>query len=75
VRLLWAGWTTYVHRAAAYQSVALLHAVYFGVFGPSALIARLFGAKLLDLDPRPRRSYWVERQPTGASVIDLTRQF
>ena len=69
------GWTTYVHRAAAYQSVALLHAVYFGVFGPSALIARLFGATLLDLAPRQRRSYWLERQPTGKSVVNLTRQF
>jgi hypothetical protein len=55
--------------------VALLHVVYFGVFGPSALIARLFGATLLDLAPRQRRSYWLERQPTGRSVIDLKRQF
>ena len=65
----------YVHRAVAYQSVALLHVVYFGVFGPSALVARLFGATLLDLDPPDRRSYWLDRQPTGKSVVDLTRQF
>jgi hypothetical protein len=75
VRLLWAAWKAYVHRAATYQSVALLHVVYFGVFGPSALIARLFGATLLDLDPRQRRSYWLERQPIRRSVIDLKRQF
>jgi hypothetical protein len=30
---------------------------------------------LLDLDPRQRRSYWLERQPTGKSVVNLTRQF
>jgi hypothetical protein len=65
----------YVHRAAAYQSMALLHMIYFGVFGPSVLIARLSGAKFLDLDPRPRRSYWLERPQTGKTVIDLTRQF
>jgi hypothetical protein len=75
VRLLWDGWTAYVERATGYQSTALLHVLYFGVFGPTVVLARLFGARLLDLDARPRKSYWVERPPVGKTLADLTRQF
>jgi hypothetical protein len=75
VRFLWQGWNAYVQRAAAYQSRALLNVLYFGVFGPTVVLARVFGVKLLDLDARPRTSYWVERQPTGKTLVDLTRHF
>lgn len=75
MRLLWQGWNAYVQRASAYQSRALLNVLYFGVFGPTVLLARLFGVRLLDLDARPRTSYWVKRQPTGKTLLDLTRHF
>ena len=75
MRWLWQGWTAYVQRATAYQSVVLLNLLYFGVFGPSVLAARLFRARLLDLDTRPRASYWVPRQPVGKTMADLTRHF
>jgi hypothetical protein len=74
-RLLWQGWTAYVERASGYQSVAVLNALYYAVFGPSVLIARLFGARLLDLDAKPRQSYWLERQPTGKTLESMARHF
>jgi hypothetical protein len=76
VRLLWQAWTAYVSRAAAYQSVLLLNVAYFVVLGPSALAARLFGARLLDLDHTARHTYWLERPAVRTTrVVDLRRQF
>jgi hypothetical protein len=75
VRLLWRAWTAYVRRASEYQSIVLLNVLYFGVFGPSVLLARLFGARLLDLQTKPQESYWIERQPVGKTIHDLARHF
>lgn len=68
-------WKEYAHRTAVYQTHVLLNAAYFLAFGPSALVARMFGARLLDLDNRPRASYWIQRQPTSSTLDDLERQF
>ena len=73
--LVWDAWKAYAHRAAVYQTQALLNVAYFLALGPSALGARLFGARLLDLDRRPRPSYWRQRKPANASLEDLERQF
>ena len=73
--LLWDAWRAYAQRAASYQSQALLNTTYFLVFGPGAMVGRMFGAKLLDLDRRPRKSYWIPRQPTGGTLKVLERQF
>ena len=75
MRLVWEAWTAYVSRAAMYQSAVLLNVAYFVVFGPSALAARLLGARLLDLGHTPRRTYWLERPPVGTTIVDLRRQF
>jgi hypothetical protein len=74
-RVLWLAWTAYTRRAGVYQSRVLLNAIYFVVFGPCALAARLVGVRLLDIDPRPRSSYWSERRPTNTTLDDLKRQF
>jgi len=73
--LLWDAWRAYAHRTASYQSRALLNAMYFLVFGPGAMVARAFGAKLLDLDRRPRQTYWIARQPTATTLDAQERQF
>jgi len=73
--LLWDAWRAYAHRAASYQSRAMLNATYFLVFGRGATLARGFGARLLDLDRRPRQSYWIARQPTPSTLEALERQF
>ncbi|HLZ30177.1 MAG TPA: hypothetical protein VKV73_22875 [Chloroflexota bacterium] len=75
LHLLWDAWQAYAHRAAVYQTRALLNTAYFLVFGPCALVARMLGARLLDLDRRPRPSYWVQRKSTYGSLEDLERQF
>jgi hypothetical protein len=49
--------------------------VYFLVLGPSALISRVVGNRLLDLDARPRASYWIERTRDEATLASLERQF
>jgi hypothetical protein len=74
-RLLWDAWNAYAHRAAAYQAEILLSAIYFLVLGPTIVGTRLLGVRLLDLDTRPRRSYWIERAAAEKSVAALERQF
>jgi hypothetical protein len=73
--LLWAAWKAYAHRAATYQTQALLNVAYFVVFGPSALGAHVFRAKLLDLDTRPRATFWLQRKSGNGTLEDLERQF
>jgi hypothetical protein len=74
-RVIWEAWKAYAHRAGTYQSWVLLNVAYFGVFGPSSLIGRLTGARTLDLDRRPRPSYWLARPPGPTSLEALERQF
>jgi hypothetical protein len=74
-RLMWDGWNAYAHRAGGYQAQVLLTLVYFLVLGPSALAARLLGTRLLDLDRRPRSSYWIERKTEPVTLPSLERQF
>src|SRR5918912_2482386 len=60
-RVVWDAWRAYTHRAGAYQAQVLLSAVYYVVVGPSVVVARLCGTRLLDLDRGQRGSYWIER--------------
>ena len=66
-------WTAYAHRATTYQSVVLLTIVYLLVLGPAAVVARILGARLLDL--RRDTSSWVARGTQDASLDALRRQF
>lgn len=75
-RVMWDAWKAYSHRAGGYQTIVLLSLVYFLVLGPSTLIARLTGTRLLDLDHRkPRGSCWIERPASEKTVASLERQF
>jgi hypothetical protein len=74
-RELWRAWLAYAERAGGYQAQVLLSLVYFLVLGPSALVGRLTGARLLDLDRRPRPSYWLERPSPDPSLRAMERQF
>lgn len=75
-RVMWQAWKAYSHRAGGYQTIVLLSLVYFLVLGPSALIARLTGTRLLDLDHRaPRDSYWIKRPAGEKTIASLERQF
>src|SRR2546423_7513455 len=58
-RVIWDAWKAYTHRAGGYQAQVLLSVVYYLVLGPSVLVARLLGTRLLDLDRGQRSSYWI----------------
>ncbi|HYW86959.1 MAG TPA: hypothetical protein VFB50_04270 [Chloroflexota bacterium] len=75
MRLVWDAWTAYLRRAAGYQSVVFLNIAYFAVLGPSVIVARLCGVRFLDRDAGPGRGYWVLRQPTRKTPVELRRQF
>lgn len=74
-RTLWTAWKAYSKRGGGYQSQVLLSLVYFLVLGPSALVSRLFGNRLLDLGAKKRPTYWIERPPADTSLSALERQF
>ncbi|HEX8966295.1 MAG TPA: hypothetical protein VF937_00340 [Chloroflexota bacterium] len=67
-------WKAYAHRAASYQTRALLTVVYALVLGPAALIGRAFGARLLDTESGPR-STWLVRATQDTTLGGLRRQF
>jgi len=71
----WRAWLAYTQRASAYQTQVILSLAYYLILGPSIIIARLFGTRLLDLNPQARRSYWLERRPMERTVEALERQF
>lgn len=74
-RVLWDAWKAYTRRGGSYQTTVLLSAIYYLVLGPSALFARLAGKRLLDLDSRPRATYWIERPPAEKTLESVGRQF
>jgi hypothetical protein len=72
---MWDAWKAYSQRAGGYQAQVLLTGVYFLVLGPSAVLSRAFGNRLLDLDRKPRASFWIERPPADKTLAALERQF
>jgi hypothetical protein len=73
---LFEAWKAYAHRAASYQTRVVLSVVYLLVLGPAALIARLFGARLLDLH-EGQHSTWLMRVNAAEerTLSALRRQF
>lgn len=66
-------WTAYAHRAATYQTRALLTLVYLFILGPARVFA---GGKLMDLEPPPTtRSTWLQRPDQEKTLTALRRQF
>ena len=68
-------WTAYAARAGRYQSEVLLTLVYYVVFGPSVLAARLTGKRLLPYVEGPASTYWVQRPAADTRLVAHTRQF
>jgi hypothetical protein len=70
--LLWSRWKRVAHRAAEYQSQALLAALYLLVFLPVATLMRPWRDPL---GRRPRSSAWTPPPGSTASLRDARRQF
>jgi hypothetical protein len=69
-------WKAYAHRAGGYQTGVLLTLVYLFVLGPAALIARLFGAPLLDLKAGSATTWLVRANTSEDKTLGaLRRQF
>jgi hypothetical protein len=75
LRVLWTAWKAYTRRASDYQAVVVLTFLYFCVLGPTVLVTRLAGLRLLELDPRPRDSFWLPRQRLLHSLAEMERPF
>ena len=73
--LFWEAWKVVAHRAGGYQSRVVLGVVYLLVLGPAAVVARLGGNRLMDMDSRPGAGSWQVRGPQDATVEALRRQF
>jgi hypothetical protein len=73
---LYEAWKAYAHRAATYQTQVLLTLVYLFILGPAVGLARLFGARLIDLDTG-QKSTWLVRTNTASekTLGALRRQF
>jgi hypothetical protein len=67
-------WKAYAHRAGSYQTRVLLTFAYVLVLGPTAVVARMFGTRLLDLDPAAGTT-WLKRDPQQKTLDALRRQF
>ncbi len=54
----------------------ILGAMFFLAVTPMALVMRVFGKKLLNMQYDPAaKSYWIERTPPGPSAQSVRRQF
>ena len=54
----------------------VLGAMFFVAVTPMALVMRLAGKKLLNMDYEPAaKSYWIERKPPGPPPESVRRQF
>jgi hypothetical protein len=63
-----------MRRTARYQTAILLSVVYLVVVGPSMLVGRLFGVRLLDDAVARRRSSWRARGRERLDRAWLERQ-
>ncbi len=76
LRWVWAAWKRFAHLIGRINTFILLTLCYVFVFGPTAILQRLFGSRLLDRSWRAATpTYWVEREHRLVSLEDLKRQF
>jgi hypothetical protein len=67
-------WKAYAHRAGSYQTRVLLTFTYVLVLGPGAVVARMFGTRLLDVDSNAGTT-WLKRDLQPKTLDALRRQF
>ena len=68
---------TTIDLSASYRTqIAGRGAMFFVAVTPMALVMRLAGKKLLNMDYEPAaKSYWIERKPPGPPPESVRRQF
>lgn len=63
VRWLFVGWMVLVFPVGWLVSNIIIATIYFGVFTPFGLIARMFGYDPLQTRPQETESYWHDLKP------------
>jgi hypothetical protein len=70
------GWMTAAGGMGWVMTRVILTVLFFGVFTPIGVIARLAGKRFLHLSAEPSaESYWVKRDPSASEPGALERQF
>ena len=71
---LWEGICAVGHAIGLVVNFIILAIFYFAIFGPFALIARLFSRDPLGLRGADRESFWTPREPEDTSLERARRQ-
>ena len=74
VAKLWQGICAVGNAVGLVVNLVILAVFYFLIFGPFALLARLFSRDPLDLRGANRESYWCPREPEDTSLDRARRQ-
>jgi hypothetical protein len=73
--LVWMGWKRFAHVLGVVNTKILLTLTYFVILSVFSIVARIFGADLLDRRMKTRNSYWHKREPADLSIESARRQF
>ena len=73
-KTLWQGLKKVFHALGLVQNFVLLAVFYFLLFGPMALLIRLFGRDLLGLRRRECETFWQPRPPEQTGLERARRQ-
>ena len=65
---LWQGIRAVFHAIGLAVNVLVLAIFYFLIFGPFALVVRLFGRDLLGLRRADRQTFWAKRRAETPSL-------
>ena len=71
---LWQGIRAFGHGIGLVANFVVLALFYFLIFGPFALVIRLFRRDLLGLGGAERESFWEPRERTEPSLERARRQ-
>ena len=71
---LWRGVKRVFHALGLVQNLVLLGVFFFVLFGPMALLIRLFRRDMLALRGGDRKSFWLPRPPEDTSLERAKRQ-
>jgi hypothetical protein len=79
MKRIWRSWRKLAHGIITVQNTVMLGAVFFLGIGPTAVMAKLTGRKLLDRDSqdpdKPAESHWVPIEAPPADMQSAQRPF
>jgi hypothetical protein len=67
--------SAYFKKVGEYQAGSLLTVVYWTVVGPTWIVMRIAGRRLLAPRTSGRSTWWVARNPAPRDLASLSRQY